>query len=232
MLLLAYTSLASTSLQLLRPLTFNDVDEIRTYSPPDIKYFTGRHLVYAIVAILCEVIIVIGLPLLMLLEPFLSHLSQRINFVKIKPLLDEFQDSYKGKHCWFAAYYLICRQVIFLIVYTGDGDYYKMLYYLQTGCIVIAMFHICFQPYKNNLLNALDGMILLILVLIVNLNTFSFLSSASSLVLVLLPLLILILFVGIRKLFVGCTRRSKVLHLFNPVDAYRENNDDYNDQRR
>ena len=72
LLLLAYTSLASTSLQLLRPLTFNDdVGEVRTYSSPDIKYFTGRHLVYAIVAISCEVIIVIGLSLFLLLEPFL-----------------------------------------------------------------------------------------------------------------------------------------------------------------
>ena len=53
---------ASTSLQLLRPLTFHGVDEVRTYSSPDIEYFTGRHLVYAIVAILCEVTIVIGLP--------------------------------------------------------------------------------------------------------------------------------------------------------------------------
>ena len=42
LLLLSYTCLASTSLQLLRPLTFNDVDEVRTYSSPDIKYFTGR----------------------------------------------------------------------------------------------------------------------------------------------------------------------------------------------
>ena len=32
LILLAYTSLASTSLLLLRPLTFNDVDEVRTYS--------------------------------------------------------------------------------------------------------------------------------------------------------------------------------------------------------
>ena len=43
LLLLSYTSLASTSLQLLRPLFFNDVDEVCTYSSPDIKYFTGRH---------------------------------------------------------------------------------------------------------------------------------------------------------------------------------------------
>ena len=235
LLLLSYTSLASTSLQLLRPLAFNDVDEMRTYSSPDIKYFTGRHLAYAIVAILCEVIIVIGLPVFLLLEPLLSHLNQRINFVKIKPLLDEFQFSYKGKYRWFAAYYLICRQVIFLIVYVGNGDYYKMLYYLQTACIIIAMIHICFQPYKNNLLNALDGVILLILVLVVNLNTFSFsfLSSASSIVLVLLPLLLLACFIIMNKLFSHYCKRKKRMHLLNPVEAYGEDEDDnYNNQRR
>ena len=54
LLLLTYTCLASTSLQLLRPLTFNDADEVRTYSSPDIENLTGRHLVYAIVA--CNIV--------------------------------------------------------------------------------------------------------------------------------------------------------------------------------
>ena len=84
-------------------MTFNDIDEMHTYSSPDIKYFTGRHLVYAIVAILCEVIIVIGLPLFLLLEPFLRR---RVNLVRIKPLLDQFQGCYKDKYRWFAAYIL------------------------------------------------------------------------------------------------------------------------------
>ena len=210
LLLLAYTSLASNSLQLLRPLPFvYHVDELRTYSSPHIKYFTGRHLIYAIVAILCEVIIVIGLPLFLLLEPFLSRLSQKINFVRIKPLLDEFQDSYKGKYRWFAAYYLICRQVILFIVYAGNTDYYKMLYNLQTACIIITMIHVCFQPYKNILLNALDGVILLILVLVVNLNTFSFLSSISSTILVLLPLLLLICLVAVKNCLIAAVLDEK-----------------------
>ena len=198
LLLLSYTCLASTSLQLLSPLTFSDVDEVCTYSSPGIKYFTGRHLVYAIVAILCEVIVVIGLPLFLLLEPFLRR---RINLVRIKPLVDQFQGCYKDKYRWFAAYYLICRQVIILIVYIGNGDYYNMLYYLQTACIIIVMIHGWVQPYKNALLNGLDEVILLVLVLIINLSTFSFLSSVSSeisVVLLLIPLLLICL-VAIRK---------------------------------
>ena len=220
LLLLSYTSLASTSLQLLRPLTFNDVDEIRTYSSPDIKYFSGRHLVYAIVALLCEVIIVIGLPLFLLLEPLLSR---KVNFVRIKPLVDPFQQCYKDKYRWFAAYYLICRQVLILIVYVGNRNYYDMLYYLQTACIIIAMIHGYIQPYKSNLLNGLDGLILLIVVLVVNLNTFpSFSSSVSSdlsVVLVILPLL-LFCFTAIRQFLSHCYKRKTIASpLLNPAEG-------------
>ena len=199
LLLLSYTCLASASLQLLRPLHFNDVDEVHTYLSPDIKYFTGRHLAYAIVAILCEVIIVIGLPMFLLLEPFLSR---RINFVKIKPLLDQFQGCYKDKYRWFAAYYLICRQVIIVIVYGINQNYYRMLYFLQTACLIIAMIHIWARPYENDFLNTWDAIILLVAVLIVNLNTFTFLSSATTelaVILVLFPLFLCFL-VAIRKL--------------------------------
>ena len=234
LLLLSYTSIASTSLQLLRPLTFNDVDEVRTYSSPDIKYFTHRHLAYAIVAIFCEVIVVIGLPLFLLLEPILSR---GINFVKIKPLLDQFRGCYKDKYRWFAAYYLICRQVIILIVYVGNGDYYNKLYYLQTACIIIAMIHGWVQPYKKKLVNGLDGVILLVLVLVVNLNTFTFLSSISSqlsIILIILPLFLLSL-IAIRKLLIRCyDRKKKTFYLYNPVGANNEvdneeNDNDYNE---
>ena len=235
LLLLSYTSLVSTSLQLLRPLTFNNVDEVCMYSSPDIKYFTGHHLVYAIVAILCEVIIVIGLPLFLLLEPFLR---KRVNLVRIKPLLDQFQGCYKDKYRWFAAYYLIYRQVIILIAYVGNGNYYHMLCGLQTTCVIIAMIHGWVQPYKNNLLNGLDEVILLILVLVVNLNLCSSISflptNYFSVVLVILPLL-LILFIALRKFLNHFFKRKKrVLHLYNPVEACKEKeeNDSYKNQRR
>ena len=220
LLLLAYTSLASTSLQLLKPLTFEDVDEVRTYLSPNIKYFSGRHLAYSIVALVFEVVIVIGLPLFLLLEPFLSR---KVNFVRIKPLIDPFQQSYKNEYRWFAAYYLICRQVLILIAYIGNRNYYNMLYYLQTACIIIAMIHGYIQPCKSDLLNKLDGLILLIMVLVVNLNTFpSFSLSVSSgilVVLVILPLL-LFCFVAIRNfLSYHCKRKKISSPLLNPAEG-------------
>ena len=189
LILLSYTSLASTSLQLLRPLYFDDVNGAYVYSSPSIKYFTGRHIAYGIIALLCGLFIVIGLPLLLLLEPFLKD---KVNFIKIKPLLDQYQECYKDQYHWFAAYYLVCRQVIIAIVYVSNFN--NGLYYLQTACIIIVMTHAWIKPYKRDLLNVVDSEILLVMVLIVNLNSFTFSRSTTILILVIaiiLPLALL-----------------------------------------
>ena len=192
LLLLSYTSLASTSLQLLQATQYPGYDGLYVYVSPDMKYFNGRHAFYGVVALLSEAIVVIGLPLFLLLEPLI--LSRWFNFIKVKPLLDQFQGCYKNNYRWFAAYYLICRQVIIIIVYFGNNDYYEMLYYLQTVCVVIAMLHIWIQPYTDSFLNAFDGVVLLTIILVVNANTFTFLSSATSVIIVILVLLPLIVF--------------------------------------
>ena len=192
LLLLSYTSLASTSLQLLQTTHYPGYDGLYVYVSPDVKYFSNRHAFYGAVALLCGAIVVIGLPLFLLLEPLI--LSRWFNFVRIMPLLDQFQSCYKDNYRWFAAYYLICRQVIIIIVYFGNNDYYEMLCYLQTACVVIAILHVCIQPYKSSFLNAFDGVVLLIIILVVNVNTFTFLSSATSVIIIILVLLPLIVF--------------------------------------
>ena len=180
LLLLSYTSLASTSLQQLRPLYFNDVNGAYVYSSPSIKYFTGRHIPYCIIALLCGFFIVIGLPLLLILEPFLQR---KINFVKIKPLLDQFQECYKDRYRCFAAYYLICRQIIIILVYVSNFN--NSLYYLQATCIITVIIHTWIQPYKNQKLNKLDGVILLTTVLAVNVNLLAF-SRSSTIIIVII----------------------------------------------
>ena len=218
LILLSYTSIASTSLQLLLPLKFSEVKEWYTYSSPHIQYFHGRHIIYGVVAVICELVVGIGLPLLLLCEPILS---KRINFIKIKPLLDQLQGCYKDKYRWFAAYYLICRQVMFLIVYIFNSDYSNMLFYLQTACVVIAMIHIWIQPYRNEFLNAFDGIMLLFIVLEVNINIFPFLNSMTtevSIVIVLLPLLLLSIVV-IKKIFYFYLMKWRYYH-YTPINDF------------
>ena len=194
LLLLSYTSLATTSLLLMRPLIFHDIDKAYTYVSPDIEYFRGRHLAYAIVAVLFTVVIVIGLPLLLALEPFLNS---KINFVKIKPLLDQFQGCYKDKYRCFAAYYMICRLVIITIVIANSSNDFIFRYLLIIASVIMELIHQILRPYSNSLLNVFDGIILHLLVLVSVLPLVEFFNSFNSnlvvgmaISLVILPLLI------------------------------------------
>ena len=181
LLLLSYTSMACTSLSLLRHLEFtgsNTSHATYTYLSPDIKFFHGRHALYGGVAVLCELIIGIGLPLLLILDPYISH---RINLIKIRPLLDQFQGGYKDQYRWCSSYYLICRQIIFLVVYlTTLSNYEQMNFVLLVVCAAVAMFHAWIQPYAKESLNSLDEVILVSLVVIVGLNRAAFSSETLA----------------------------------------------------
>ena len=119
----------------------------------------------------------------------------------IIPLLDPFQECYKDQYHWFAAYYLVCRQVIIAIVYVNNFN--SSLYYLQTACIITVMIHVWIKPYKSETLNVLDGIILLTMVLVVNLNSFAFskVSTIAIVVIVVLFPLLLSCFIYFKYLF-------------------------------
>ena len=163
LLLLSYTSVATTSLLLMRPLMFMDVDKVYTYLSPDIEYFHGRHIVYNIVAMLFAIVIVIGFPFLLLFEPCLNS---KINFVKIKPLLDQFQGCYKDRYRCFAGYYMICRLVIILLVIVKISDDFTTYYLLISSCTLMALIHVLVKPYVSTIHNIFDGIILHLIIII------------------------------------------------------------------
>ena len=217
-LTLTYTSVADTSLQLMRPLSFTDVDKVYTYLSPEFEYLTGRHNFYFIVALLFEVLIVISLPLLLLLEPFINRW---INFsslkiiclksrISLKPILDQFQGCYKDNCRWFAAVYLICRQLLLVILIIRFSDIYIRLYLFVTVCLVTALIHHIAQPYndKYDALNKFDAFILQLLVLVVSLQMISvsdgFTTNAIvgiAFVFVLLPIIIYAVVMACIKFF-------------------------------
>ena len=195
LLLLSYTSVTTTSLLLMRTLRFVEVDKSYTYLSPDFEYFRGRHLLYAIVAMLCIIVIVAGLPLLLLLEPFLNH---KINFTKIKPLLDQFQGCYKDKYRCFAAYYMLCRIMIIVIAISTSPNDLLVQYILINICIIMATVHIMIKPYNHKFLNVFDGLVLQTIALVVVLPVFessnSNLVMAFTFVLVMFPLTMFVVF--------------------------------------
>jgi len=174
LLLLSYTSVATTSLLLMRPLTFLNVNKIFTYLSPDIEYFHGRHLAYSIAAVLITITIVIGLPFLLLFEPLLNR---KINFTRIKPLLDQFQGCYKDKYRCFAGYYMMCRLAIIAITIVHSSDNFIARYLIITACVIIDLIHQVLRPYTDNYLNLFDGAILHLIILVSVLPLVEFFNS-------------------------------------------------------
>ena len=190
LLLLSYTSVASTSLLLMRPLTFVDVDKVYTYLSPDIEYFHGRHSAYVTVAIMFTIVIVFAFPLLLLFEPFLNS---KINFIKIKPLLDQFQGCYKDKYRCFAGYYMICRLVIILIVIINISHDFTTQYLLISTCALMQLIHVLVRPYASTIHNIFDGIILQLIVIISVLPIVEFVDNYDeTFVLVIIYLLVIL----------------------------------------
>ena len=225
LLLLSYTSVATTSLLLMRPLIFHDVDKVYTYLSPDIEYLHGRHLAYAIVAVMFTTVIVFGLPLVLGLEPLLNS---KINFIKVKPLLDQFQGCYKDKYRYFAAYYMICRLVIITIMIANSSNSFILQYSLLAACVMITLIHHILKPYANCLLNDFDGAILQVLILISALPFVEFFDDSDvtllkgvTFIIVMLPLLIFItmsLMINkerIKRLPAYCYTKCSQIHLRN-----------------
>ena len=189
LLLLSYTSVASTSLLLMRSLTFVGINRVYAYLSPDIEYFHGRHLAYAIVALILMITIVISFPLLLLLEPFLNS---KINFIKIKPLLDQFQGCYKDKYRYFAGYYMICRLVIILLVIVKISDDFTTQYLLISSCALMQLIHLLVRPYASTILNIFDGIILQLTVIISVLPVIEFVDKYNKIFIIVIIYLLVI----------------------------------------
>jgi len=167
--LLSYSSISYTSLQLLKPLAvYNRIAGTRNwhfYWSPSITFAKGWRVLYIIVAVFCEAIISVGLPFLLL---FKDTFFSKINLNRLKPILDQLQGCYKDEYRWFAAFYLICRQVIYLTDLAFDfwssSVYYSNVEKHSTFLIItiiIMTIHIWCQPYRIKSLNTFDGAILM-----------------------------------------------------------------------
>ena len=223
LLMLSYNSVSYISVQLLRPLpiytAFYEIGEFvivhyrpdfstnwHLYLSPTVKYFHGRHMIYCIIAILCELVVGISFPLILLSQKYLTRYFN-INFISIKPIIDQLMGCYKEEYRWFAAYYLLCRQLLYAVDLFTDFKLSLKFVIMLTVYVLIMMVHIWLQPYKERKLNVLDSCILMTLMLVfIGEHT----TYGSSLVLWSLPLV----------LFINCVAFStKFKHLLIPISC-------------
>ena len=159
LILLSHTSLVETSITILRPLAYCNLDTEYVSIQPTTKYFDSiDHLPYAAIALF---VLIINIPLSLLLfsAPWLSKCGF-LKMDKIKPILDEFQGCYKDEYRCFAGFYLIVRELIYLISLFPNLKVYGAIYTYQWVSIIAVIIHAMVQPYKEKWLNILDTVLL------------------------------------------------------------------------
>ena len=151
---------------------------------------------YSLVAIACGLVIAIGLHLLLLIEPFLNC---KINFTRIKSLLVQFQGCYKDKYRCFASYYMICQLVLLVIMNTNVANIFTLAYKQIAVLIYTALINLIVRPYSSNILNIVDGLILVTMIFVAALQPSKAGNRATAnvvnwlaITLLLLPLLIVL----------------------------------------
>ena len=135
----------------------------------NIKYFTSRHLMYAIPALVCLLIITIPLPLLLVLDQLIikleSKISLRSQFIfkyqpwtvfhnKMKPLLDSFQGCFRDEYRYFAGLFFVYR-IIVLILLVGASTAVQYFFLLETFLVIVLTIQALIQPFRRKIHNIL-----------------------------------------------------------------------------
>ena len=214
--------------------TFSILTTVYLRSKPGIKpiqfsyygglpYFEGKHLLYAIPAIVVCLTVVILPPLCLLLYPSLLHLLALCNLSehsavnrifacvgisRLMPLFDSFQGCYKDKLRFFSGLYFVYRVAI-LLAFTYGG----LQFSVATEFLVLIMLgiHSTTQPYQSWKHNVIDSLIFLNLAIINGITVILKFSMTRELVLnvnsiimiqiafIYLPIIVL-LFFGLKQL--------------------------------
>ena len=183
-LVVCYSQCIKTSLRLLfnHHLLFRGAHSLtrRVWFRGDIEPFSQEHLVYAIPALLCLLIIGIPPPLLLLAYPltnkilakcgveeskFVRFFSRMIPVNKLKPLFDSFQGIFRDNFRFFAGLYFLYRWTA-LVLYVSSLTYSAFYSLLGLLFVCIVALHAICQPYVKKWHNLLDTVLFTNMVII------------------------------------------------------------------
>jgi len=96
---LCYTNITGISLKILNPSMYEIDGKHRLLAQGELEMFHGKHLAYGLLACACLVFIVVPIPALLILQPWVAKCLRRfkVNLQSLKPLFDKLQGCFKGK---------------------------------------------------------------------------------------------------------------------------------------
>ena len=151
----------------------------------NIRYFRGKHLLYALPALFCLLTLGALPPVLLLVYPILKKVlayfgqdqsrlvkysSRMVPVYRLKPLLDTFECCFRDKLRFFAGVYFMYRWIPLLlgIFFSNFSAFYTAL---EISIIIILILHMLSQPYTQRIYNVIDGLLFADLAFI---NAFTF----------------------------------------------------------
>ena len=184
----------------------------------ELSYMSGKHLRYAIPAIICLIVIVLPPPIILLTEPPLVKMSGALNMkrnavtyslhklrIKLKPLLDSFQGCFKDNCRCFAGLFFLYRILLVLIPVYMPGNTFWSIIAKEIILFLILFFHCLFFPFEKKWHNHLQ-IFLLVDLLMINMfqlapftdysNTGTIIMAVFQLVLMSLPFIYTVAYIG------------------------------------
>ena len=156
----------------------------------DMDYLKGKHLLYVFPAVFSLIVINLALPTLLVSYPLSNRIvaffkldrfatirciARNIPIIKLKPLIDSFQGSFKDKYRFFSGLYFFYRMIILAPRFVNSFlDTYIIF---QIEFIFILFIHQLVKPYKRYWHNILDALLLLNLSIINSLNIIIYIYS-------------------------------------------------------
>ena len=160
LILLSFWSLSQVCIKVIVPVSLTGVSP-RVAIQPTLPYLHGEHVPLWLLGV--SVLIALAIvSILLVVSPFLS---KKINLIRMKPFLDEFQSCYHDNYRWYAGVYF-CAWLVIEIIVTVSSDFIIV----QTILAVLLIGQFLLQPYKSKWLNTVDGLFLLDLVLLIPLS--------------------------------------------------------------
>lgn len=194
-LVICYSECTRISFLLLTPVPLyagndesNYVKCIVAFYNGDLLFFRGKHLLYALPALLIVIVLGILPPLMLISYPlcykvlarlrieetkFAKLVCKCIPLEKLKPFFDSFQSSYKDEYRFFSGLYFLYR---FTTLATFAFVSHLRTYYtfVQIQLAIILAVHALCQPYKKRWHNVLDGFLFLNLSIVNAATLFNF----------------------------------------------------------
>ena len=159
---LSYSGIVNVTFKQLRPVYI--CSEWRVHISAAHKFFTGQHAIYASLAILVFLLVILPFPIMLAHSSLFTSRSRLLSQISM-PLLDVLKSCYHPKRSWFAAYYIVCRLIVILL-YTYIPEINTRHKILQIFCVTVLLLFLYLKPYKSDIMAKIDTFFLSYLVLI------------------------------------------------------------------